>query len=375
MKRDDTKKVAAWILALMMTGILGGCKRAEETKQLKKSTKNPTEIENTDPSDEKGSGNSSDGTTGKDPKDDTDIGKLDPDRIVFTYARTNSAWVPTNNVFVVMGDGRIYAWSNLPTTWSVKNGLDNDGMILEITDKIRKLPVMAQMDMNYLQELYIAASKVDPNASVEKKHMKSDFGQQILTYWDEEQKPFVVLNRGDTDFIIDDPNIATIEDLWENFTNHVEEKVQFDTFGFYTKKTTPMTTWNCGYVELPDEETYCVFPNYETFLKKAEEWHLDVPDMGIGDDPTMLEWPVFVKFDIFSTMGHTRDYDAIVREDEKVFLLMADSCKDPDPDQMVGEAMDGYVTVALFPMGPDQDLSGLVTEGGVPWKLITADPS
>ena len=54
---------------------------------------------------------------------------------------------------------------------------------------------------------------------------------------------------------------------------------------------------------------------------------------------------------------------------------MADSCKDPDPDQMVGEAMDGYVTVALFPMGPDQDLSVLVTEGGVPWKLITADPS
>ena len=358
----------------MMTGMLCGCKNQEETKKnsKKRTTKTTTETEYTDPSDESdlepGNGTEPDAST------DQDTGELSPDRIVFTYARVNYAWGQMNNVFAVMGDGRVYAWSNLPTTWSVSNGLDNQGMMLEIAEYISKIPPMATMDMDYLLKLYVAASKVDPNAEVDKKHMMCDYGQEILTYWDEDKKPFEVINNGDVKYTIDDPNIATIEDLWETFADHLESKESFDYISFHTKKTTPMTTWNCGYVDLPDGEMNYVFPNYKAFLKKAEEWHLDVPDMGIGDE-NILNWPVFVKFDLFSTMGHTRDYDAVVREEEKVFLIASDSCTDPDPDQVVGQAMDGYVTVVLVPMGPDQDLSRFVTEEETPWKLITDDQS
>ena len=372
---EKSRKAAAWILVLMMTGILSGCKKSEETKKKspKERATTTTESECTDPSDETDVGQGT--STEPDATADQKTVELSPDRIVFTYSRVNYAWTAHNDVLAVMGDGRIYTWSNLPTDWSVKNNLDNDGMILENIEKISKLPAVATMDMDYLQMLYVAASKVDPNATVEKKHMMDDYGQGVLTYWDEEKKPFQVINKGDVDYIIDDPNIATIEELFESFASHIEVKQEWEYFSFYTEKTAPMTTWNCGYVDLPDGEKNYVFPNYETFLKKAEEWHLDVPDLGIGDDQTILNWPVFVKFDLFSTMGHTRDYEAIVREEEKVFLLAADSCSDPDPDQMVGEALDGYVSVALLPMAPGQDLSGFVTEEGTIWKLIPEDPS
>ena len=96
-------------------------------------------------------------------------------------------------------------------------------------------------------------------------------------------------------------------------------------------------------------------------------------ELDLTDDDFYLSLPVFVQFDLFSTMGHDRSYDGLIIEDDVYYFRPSDDCSDPDPDDMVPEALDGFVTIAIYPSDNlDPELAGLKTIDGTEWEKYEA---
>ncbi|MBR6253801.1 MAG: hypothetical protein IKR22_00030 [Clostridiales bacterium] len=298
-------------------------------------------------------------------------GELDPDRVLFTQEYTNMAWGYQSEVIVVMGDGRYYVTSN-----KVSNSAsgDYDSRLAENIKAVTQTEAEVFVEHDYLMKMNMVASQVDPNARKTSEYAMNDYGQENLYYWDENGNKVLCASKGDVKYTIDDSNAKDVEQLWEHLFEHLTDANGNGPVQVYADYSAPIKTIHCGYVELPDGSSgKYVFKNYDEFLKAAEEWGLDLDELNITSNAYYLNQPVFVQFDLFNTMGHNREYFVLATDGDSYFFIKSKNCSDPAPDDMVPQALDGFVTVGICTAPDiDQDLTGIKTEDGSEWELYKA---
>ena len=378
------KLISALSIVMILAMISSSCGKSEETKKRKviKKTENTEDTEEededgeTDPFEETGPDQDR-GTDGDLSAGNNQSMELDPDRILFTYEYSNAAWGQQSSINVILGDGRIYTFSRNMTLFFFDSNTDYDAdkALINTVRLLTKLEPMGRIDQTYLEDMYLAASQVDPDSPITRTQVMYDAGQTTLYYWDENGNKVCCISDGDYKYTINDPHIPDVEYLWEHRYKYVETLADYKKFDIFPSTCMPIQTMNCGYVVLPNGSSgKYVFSNYEAFLKAAEEWHIEEPDFGIDDMTPYQDMPVFVQFDIFPSLGYQRSYDAMVMEDDMYFFLPSDDCCDPDPNQPAPQAMDGFVTVAIYPsMTLDPDLDVLLTSDGTAWEKYVCE--
>ena len=63
---------------------------------------------------------------------------------------------------------------------------------------------------------------IDPDASFSEKHARSDYGQKAVYYWTEDGNRIRCCERGDIDYILDDPDSELFEQMWDEIAGYFE---------------------------------------------------------------------------------------------------------------------------------------------------------
>lgn len=209
-------------IIVILCSMLAGCRKSEKARKRRSTRKTRITSVTTDPEDESetedGLGfdteEDSDPETATDKMTSQDI-QFDPDRVLFTYEYNNCAWVRQSEITLIMGDGRLYVFSNdIPS--SLGSGADYNTILNTNIEEITKTNASAHIDKSYLMDMYLAASQVDPNAPQTAEHVMCDYGQNSLYYWDENGNKVLCICDGDMRYTIDDPHIADVEYFWNN---------------------------------------------------------------------------------------------------------------------------------------------------------------
>lgn len=361
--------ISILLAAALLVGMTGGCRKKETSKETTDTVIESTtsaelaeekESENDLNSDAETTEESTEETSGKD-----GTIELDPDAIIFTFEHTNMAWGFQSYVTLILGDGRIYTVSDY---WNVRN--DKVETINSIKRHVVQTEPVSFLDMEHLLDLYYAASKFDPNCTFTKESAACDMGSYKLNFWKEDGTIVTCMQYGDWRYVYDDPNAAIISKLWHEADLHITIGKRYQRFSMRVDASR-MTTLHCGYVSLPDGSSgKYIFENYAEFAKAAEAWDLDLSQVVLwdGDNEKLKDYPIFVQFDLFDTLGHERDYDAFLIADDTYRFLRSENCKDPAPDESVAEAMDGFVSIYLYTTKIDWDKDVLQTEDGGTWE-------
>ncbi|MBO4687618.1 MAG: hypothetical protein J5636_03825 [Clostridiales bacterium] len=361
------------LASAMSASILAGCSKTEETKKKTKKVKKTTE--QTEESEEDPSENPGNGL----PEDPSDPGRagydsvsdLPSDRVLFTFERMNMAWGYSSYTIAVMADGRIYIFDNHQVVNTHGEPYDFESALRFRLDCYKQVEPAGTVDQEWLQRMYEVASQVDPDAPVTAENVMDDYGQEALYYWDENGERVRLFETGDMTYTIDDPYARQSEMMWEEIDTHVTIDSDYQSLTIYTNQEMAMETYHCGYVDLPAGSTgKYFFLNFEEFKKAAEVWRLDI-DAIEGDlvaNDYMQSVPVFVQFDLFSTMGYTREYDALVIDGDMLYLMPSDTCTDPGSGDTVGQAMDGFVTIFLYTGELDVSQQSVPGIAGLDWE-------
>ncbi|MBR5973615.1 MAG: hypothetical protein IK020_00360 [Clostridiales bacterium] len=361
------------LASAMAASMMAGCSKSEETKKKTKKVKKTTaqmEESEEDPSVDPGNG------LPEDPSDPSrsgygSVSDLPADRVLFTFERSNCAWGYSSYTIAIMADGRVYIFDNHQVVNTHGEPYDFVSSLRFRLDCYKQVEPAGSVDEEWLQRMYELGSQVDPDAPFTQESAMCDYGQEALYYWDEKGDRVRLFEVGDWTYTIDDAYAQKSEMMWEEIDKHVTVNPDYQDLNIYTNMEMPMETYHCGYVDLPDGSSgKYFFENYEEFRKVAEEWHLDMQT--IEEDLFANEYlqarPVFVQFDLFSTMGYTREYDALVIDNGTLYLMPSDTCTDPDSGDTVGQAMDGYVTIFLYSGELDITNPSVPGIGGQNWE-------
>ena len=369
------------ILCILLAGamsasMLAGCSKTEETKKKTKKVKKTsaqTEESEEDPSEDP------ENSLPSDPSDPGHSGKngigsvtdLPADRVILTYEYNNYAWGYSSYTIAILADGRIYGFDNHTVVDTYGAAYDYEDAMRFRIDCVEQARPAGTVDEEWLQKIYETCEQVDPDAPVTYEDTMCDYGQEAIYYWNEKGERIRLYEYGDRTYTIDDPYAQKAEKLWEELDTHLTVDPDYEELKVYTNLEILMKTYNCGYVDLPQGSSgKYFFTNYEEFQKAAEEWHLDLSaiEEDLFPDENRKELPVFVQFDLFSTTGHYREYDALMIENGVFYLLPAETCHDPDSNDMVGQAMDGYVTIFLYSRDFDATQKNVPAIGGQTWE-------
>ena len=353
--------ISILLAAVLLLEISGGCRMKEEKKETtEKAVESTTSAEMAEEKTSDNDMNPTEETSEKDRKIE-----LDPDAIIFTFEHTNMAWGFQSSVSIILGDGRVYSVTDY---WNVKN--DKVETINSIKEHVVQTEPVSTLDMEYLLDLYYAASKFDPNCTFTKESAAKDMGSYALNFWKEDGTIVTCMQYGDWKYVYDDPNAAIISKLWDEVDHHLTIGKSYQNFSMRVDASR-MATLHCGYVSLPDGSSgKFIFENYAEFEKAAKAWKLDLSQVVIwdGENEKLKDYPIFVQFDLFDTLGHERDYDAFLIADDTYRFLRSGNCKDPAPNESVAEAMDGFVSIYLYTTKIDWDKDVLQTEDGGTWE-------
>ena len=79
-----------------------------------------------------------------------------------------------------------------------------------------------KVEDDYLSKLLLLAEAIDPDASFSEKHARSDYGQKAVYYWTEDGNRIRCCERGDIDYILDDPDSELFEQMWDEIAGYFE---------------------------------------------------------------------------------------------------------------------------------------------------------
>ncbi|MBP5491488.1 MAG: hypothetical protein J6Y08_01450 [Clostridiales bacterium] len=349
------RMISICLAAALIASMTAGCKKASKETNKKNKTGSRTDTE----------------TTSEDLE-----GMPDPDQVILSSEYYNYAWGESAIIKVVMGDGRVYAFTNKITALNRQNTTDREKSLrakIELLNRI-DAQVTAKDIKDYREELmriYEEASQVDPNAPQTDESYMRDFGVKSLYYWNEEGERVLCYRYGDISTTIDDQHVSnmmeflTEDSVWGDILLYGG----MSCMDLYSKIDMPIETYHCGYVELPQDSTgRYLFRNYNDFKVFADENHLDISDMDIFQ---VLEddYPIFVQFDIVSSTGYNRNYDGWVMDHNTCYFVPGKDYSDPKPGSVVGQAMDGFVTICVFTGTVDLSVNTYTDVDGQYWQV------
>ncbi|MBP5186430.1 MAG: hypothetical protein J6040_05180 [Clostridiales bacterium] len=146
-------------------------------------------------------------------------------RVLFTEEYNNFAWGKQTHIMAIYEDGSVFLIGDeyfKETGKLGEDGYDYLSVLLANLESLEKDGTDVKVEDDYLSRLLLLAEAIDPDASFSMKHARSDYGQKAVYYWTEDGTRVRCYEKGDNDYIIDDPDAELFGQMWEEITGHFE---------------------------------------------------------------------------------------------------------------------------------------------------------
>ena len=376
------KIMAAVLAAILLVSGLTGCSTAKKSKiktrigKTRETTEEPGETDETEDTEKPTF--PTDPTTGKDPGADLEI---DPEEPLFMEVYMNYAWGYSVNAMVVMGNGDVYNFG-CGTMVYPPNGLTND-LIEYLGDKLDRVRALGKpigkVDEDYLNMLFKKAGEIDLDSDILSENVMCDYGEYEIFFLQTANKDDnkLIYGYGDNDIILDDKAAEDFKEMFELLGSGDSEQFTITDDTYYSIYTGefPICSFNCGYVSVPDDYGFYVFPDRESFMEAMDQLGIDKTEFAVFDEPAYEENPYFVKITDVPSSGYMLLSDAFVVEssgDNRYFyFLESDDSYRPDEDSTQCAVMDGFISVCCYT--GYVDLDELVNDDSNLWQYFESD--
>ena len=146
-------------------------------------------------------------------------------RVLFTEEYNNFAWGKQTHIMAIFEDGSVF-WIGdgfyKQTGKLGEDGYDYLSVLLSNLESLEKDGTNVKVEDDYLSKLLLLAEAIDPDASFSEKHARSDYGQEAVYYWTEDGNRIRCCERGDIDYILDDPDSELFEQMWDEIAGYFE---------------------------------------------------------------------------------------------------------------------------------------------------------
>ena len=138
-------------------------------------------------------------------------------RVLFTEEYNNFAWGKQTHIMAIYEDGSVFLIGDeyfKETGKLGEDGYDYLSVLLANLESLEKDGTDVKVEDDYLSRLLLLAEAIDPDASFSMKHARSDYGQKAVYYWTEDGTRVRCYEKGDNDYIIDDPDAELFWLMW-----------------------------------------------------------------------------------------------------------------------------------------------------------------
>lgn len=146
-------------------------------------------------------------------------------RVLFTEEYNNFAWGQQTHIMAIFEDGSVFLIGDgfyKQTGKLGEDGYDYLSVLLSNLEGLEKDGTNVKVEDDYLSKLLLLAEAIDPDASFSEKHARSDYGQKAVYYWTEDGNRIRCCERGDIDYILDDPDSELFEQMWDEIAGYFE---------------------------------------------------------------------------------------------------------------------------------------------------------
>lgn len=146
-------------------------------------------------------------------------------RVLFTEEYNNFAWGRQTHIMAIYEDGSVFLIGDdyyKETGKLGEDGYDYLSVLLAKLEDLNNTETDVKVSDDYLSQLVMLAEAIDPDASFSMEHARSDYGQKAVYYWTEDGTRVRCYEKGDNDYIIDDPDAELFGQMWEEITGHFE---------------------------------------------------------------------------------------------------------------------------------------------------------
>ncbi|MCR4838373.1 MAG: hypothetical protein K5897_05495 [Eubacterium sp.] len=315
--------------------------------------------------------------------------ELPENEIIFLDHYTNGAWGMSNNGFYIRSDGRMYQFDFDTVGFSPSRGM-------QLMDRLalweKNFEPVGRVELDFLEELYEYGMKIDPNAEMElDPETACDAGEDCLIFRNPETGEMITCYEwGDSTGTLKDRYAKKLVKLWKEEGKGATTMLNSDQgdFSLMTPQDFPITVLE-RYVGTMDERKGAGYyvKSAEALRKNAESlWGLNAEELleeldqkvNEGYDANSYGYydvygknnVYFLKFVTFPSTGYVRDTDGFLLGNGTYSFLGSDADRDPAEGEAVGEAMTGYIYIAVFPSYEIRDDSHVVDRNGTEWTVV-----
>ncbi len=268
------------------------------------------------------------------------------DEIILIYEHSNWAWGRSYTVFFADTDGEVYAFDSSMPTYNLNDYEEGDlfekmSAVKEYTDPV------ATIDKKMMQKIYNCGMKIDVRAPYAEESVAFDAGQTTIKFRNPETGEVIACySTGDYLMELQDKNAKKLVDIFEK--DVAEKFYAQDMARLYTQGDVPFVNIHCGYIHdgMEDQVMY-VAEDKEEFFALMKAYPQDLLS-GLTEEQ-MEQFVYFICYTEVSSTGYDLKDCAIMQYDGRIFFIKSKDSVYSGPDELVGEMMDGFCTVALFP--------------------------
>lgn len=297
------------------------------------------------------------------------------DDIILVRDYSNYAWGFVRYGYFVDGKGNIYNYNFTDGYYAdvILNNEDTYSMTEELQIIQKYAEPTGSCDVSLVNKIYNEGLQIDPTAKPETGMTACDAGQSNLYFHNPKTDEFIVINgAGDSELIPTDKHAQVISNLEGQVgaSERSNEPIMLFTPDYYYYANS-----HSGYMDGLDGN-YVLLSQGE--VKAFEELTgFDVnalfPDISTDEEYSYGRYIYFVNIENVPSTGYNIVYDAMLKQGDKYVFIQGKDYKTPDPEELVGEAMDGFINVyAVFFADNSPEYYEFFDWGGDPLKRVEA---
>ena len=279
--------------------------------------------------------------------------------------------------YFVDGGGNIYNYS-FSDGFHGDNTFYSNGsysMIEELQAIQKYAEPTGSCDASLVEMLYTEGMQIDPDAKPENGPVFAcDAGQSNLYFHNPKTDEFIVIcGNGDTELIPTDKHSEIISKLEGKIgaSERSSDPIMLFTPDYYNYANA-----HCGYMDGLEGNYVLLSQGEVAGFRELTGFDINTLFPYISTDEE--DYPYgryiyFVNIDNVSSTGYNIVYDAMLKQGDKYRFIPGKDYKTPDPEEPVGEAMDGFINVyAVCFADSNPEYYDFLDWGGEPLKQVEA---
>lgn len=271
------------------------------------------------------------------------------DDIIVVCNYSNYAWGYEQDGWFMDGSGNIYSYDFSNYDYYILSGnASSDYSLMDELKIIQKNSKPTKTcDKGTVNKLYREGIQIDPTADFVYEEAAYDAGQTNTYFHNPETDELILIeSNGDTNAIPKDMHARIFSDYINKMST---VSADGDIVNLYTSDNAAVANSHCGYIDGADG-MYVLFDKRELqAFKKLTGIDISAmfPDI-IDSDDYYGPFIYFVQITNVPTTGYNISYDALLKQGDNYMFIPSKDYSTPDQDEPVGEAMDGFCTVAVI---------------------------